>query len=70
MIKGIDKGKVNGFRLEFHDEIDGKKYALQADMEQNAVKVKVKNSTNNNLAIVSGKNDLIRASVPLSEGNV
>ena len=46
-----DLPEVKGFRLEFYEEKDGKKYALQA--EHNAVTVKVKNSTNNNLTIVS-----------------
>ena len=54
----------------FHEEKDGEKYALHADMKRDAVTVKVKNAKNNNLTIVSWKNDLIRASVPLSEGNV
>jgi len=46
-----------GFWLEFQEEVQKNgekyKYALQADMNENTVTVKVKNSTNNNLTIVS-----------------
>ena len=43
-----------GFWLEFQEvQKNGEKYALHADMNDNTVTVKVKNSTNNNLTIVN-----------------
>ena len=42
-----------GFRLEFQEAQGNKTYALDANMEENKVLVKVKNSTNHNLTIVS-----------------
>ena len=42
-----------GFWLEFQEAQENNKYALDANMEENKVPVKVKNSTNHNLTIVS-----------------